>query len=152
MDITESDGTQVITFDPTASCGELTPEESCTVTLRVQHDSTTLGGSNLEFTYVATLVESGTDTLDCLDPTFTGGSAISPANNLDFSVDSATVFSRGEQDNSAGQTDATDALDPAEYDEVLLTITLDDDDTCQGAGPETYTVTVVADQSSTPHD
>lgn len=137
-----------ITFDTAAACPEMTPEDTCTATIQICNGTSVAGsctvtGSNLEIIILGTsnVAETG-DVGDCFS-----GAISSPA--LGLVITDSTI---GDDTGTATfLVDEADALDPGVSDSFLLTISLDDENNCQGA-TATYTVTANAQQSATPHD
>ena len=135
----------------TDACPALADGESCTTTVEVIHDT----GSNLEFSYTGTLAESGDTADDCFSAALSSfansNTTTAPASNTTPLTNNGTQETFSHAEGNA-PPDATDALDPSETDSMTLTVTLGGPNACQGVGPVTYTVTVNATQSSTPHD
>jgi hypothetical protein len=116
-------GTDEAAFDfSTAQCSNMAPGHPCQVPLVVS-----AGASTLSATWATTITDTDDPDIDC----FTASASVP----------------NGEDE--AG--DANDDIDPGFVHNGTLTVTVADNNACQGA-VSTITVAVVSTQSPTPHD
>jgi predicted ribosomally synthesized peptide with SipW-like signal peptide len=162
-DVGTSASDTTITFDPTATCGAMVPGSGCSVLIEICNGETSSGtctasGSNLEFTYAGDIQETG-DPDSCFVATLTETAStdtVIAAGASDATITDAIAGDGTagdfDHDGVAGQDGANaDSLDPGERDQFTLTVTLDDDNACQG-DTVSYAVHVLATQSASPHD
>ena len=156
-DIGDSPEEATLTFDLTSVCGEMTPEDTCDVDIQICNGTTTATvcaatGSNLEGTVTTGTVTESADPDSCFSGDITGAAPVSIGDGAvgdTGAADTATFTTTETPDGDGAPHD--DSLDPGESVTVTLTVSLDDDDACQGDSV-TYAVDVTLSQSSSPHD
>jgi predicted ribosomally synthesized peptide with SipW-like signal peptide len=145
-----------LTFDLNTACGEMTPTDTCTVLIQLCNGTSAAGvctgspSSNLEeYISAATFEELAGDSDNC----FSGVLTTDTANGRTISIADGTVGATGTGDTATFTVDsaATESLDPGDFVVMKLTVSLADDNACQGDAA-TYKLSVTATQTNTPHD
>jgi predicted ribosomally synthesized peptide with SipW-like signal peptide len=155
VDLDQTSGTEIdttFTLGNGTDCdtGEMAPGDDCVVNLTVQNENP----SNLEFTYVLDVAKTGDISPSCFTLKID-----TVTHSVGTDVTSTTIAGPADAvqikhlENSIGG-DTTDALDPNDSDSFNLHVAIpvtETRDACQGVAL-TITASVVATQSTTPHD